>query len=87
MSVTVGPDEPFSHSSAVASWRPEVGTVPSFSESSGPVSSLLPEDNESEGHVCQNWTSSAHINPPLHEQYCTEMYSIEELKHCVLERV
>jgi hypothetical protein len=63
MSAIVGPDEPFSHSSAIASWRSEVKTVPSFSDSSGHVTSLLPEDNGYEGHVCQNWTSSAHIKP------------------------
>jgi hypothetical protein len=50
MSAIVGPDEPFSHSLAIASWRSEVRTVPPFSDSSGPVSSLLPEDNGCEGH-------------------------------------
>jgi hypothetical protein len=50
MSAIAEPDEPFSHSSAIASWRTEVRTVPSFSDSSGPVTSLLPEDNGFEGH-------------------------------------
>jgi hypothetical protein len=27
------------------------------------------------------------LNSPLYEKYCTGMYSIEELKHCVLVRV
>jgi hypothetical protein len=27
------------------------------------------------------------LYPPLYEKYCTGMYSIEELKHCVLARV
>jgi hypothetical protein len=27
------------------------------------------------------------LNPLLYEKYCTGMYSIEELKHCVLVRV
>jgi hypothetical protein len=27
------------------------------------------------------------LNPPLHEKYCTAMYTTEELKHCVLARV
>jgi hypothetical protein len=27
------------------------------------------------------------LNPPLYEKYCTGMYSIEHLKHCVLARV
>jgi hypothetical protein len=43
MSTTVRPDEPLSS-------RSEVRTVPSFSNSSGPVSSLLPEDNGCEDH-------------------------------------
>jgi hypothetical protein len=50
MSAVVGPDEPFSHSLAITSWRSEVRTVPPFSDSSGPVISLLPEDNGCEGH-------------------------------------
>jgi hypothetical protein len=27
------------------------------------------------------------LKPQLYEKYCTGMYSIEELKHCVLARV
>jgi hypothetical protein len=27
------------------------------------------------------------LNPPLYEKYCAGMYSIEELKHCILARV
>jgi hypothetical protein len=45
MSAIVAPDKSFSNSSAIASWRTEVTTVPSFSYSSGSVSSLLSEDN------------------------------------------
>jgi hypothetical protein len=74
----------FSHSSAIASWRSEVRAVPSFSDSSGPVSSLLPEDSGREGHVCHNWTSWAHIKPTSAWKV---LYSIEELKHCVLAAV
>jgi hypothetical protein len=63
MSAIVGPDEPFSYILAIASWRSEVRTVPSFSDSCGPVTSLLPEDNGFMFYVyvCQKLTSSAHI--------------------------
>jgi hypothetical protein len=61
LSAIVGPDEPFSHSLAITFWRSEVRTLPSFSDSSGPVSALLPEDHGCDGHVCHNWTTSAHI--------------------------
>jgi hypothetical protein len=50
MSATVGLYEPFSHSSAVASRRSEVRTVPPFSDYFCPASSQPPEDNGCEDH-------------------------------------